>query len=631
MRTRPRRQRWTAVIAVVALALAAGGALYQHLDAETAGDMWLQSVHSEAPANFSSSPSPLPNSGARKVGVEIYSENNWQVFRSYPSGFLEVFRNKTGEPKRVGLSGGWRRDTHPMLIMSVADRLYVVGYDVVRNIPSGRSLTATQPGFDVYEIQPDTKSEPRVLSKGVDLGGGIDSIVYGRVRGSDIVLCAERACAEVDANGKVHPWSLEALDGYEFVEVSFDVDSAYALVRKTWDDRLDGHITKDRADYFLAELTSGKATRQRLAGKGIPFGLAVKDGRPSLKYAQDADDLQALLVYEIARMRHSGLIDFGANNLEGRVAWNQAYYLNGLISIGQGELAFSSPKLEDYARRRVSAEIELIAQLADEDYPGYRVKRYSLDREPVVFALHLGRVAELLARADRDGMGAPSVQGAMAKLRSELRTLEHTTEHLVDCRLPSTRDCKTLAYRQGHPFWADGVNVPYNYVSGYVSGMLALSDSEADIDLAIDLMRPLRRVEQFAKFPEVWRYWGFDGQSGWDYSSGGSLNTPEWAGNKAGLDIAHITYRSMDAMALLKLHQKRQGAVRDAEIAHFKDLVSRGMLLPSVNESLRLVGSPATLDPKVSKRFARSSQAWQIQSQVWALSELAQSHERKPH
>lgn len=617
---------WGLIIAVAGMVFGVAKLVDFDHHADAPASVWLQRVGVQDKVDFSSLLVPLPNAGAGKVGVKIFEEHDWQVYRLYPSGQLEVFRREAGEYKRLNISNGWRRDTYPMLFMSMPGRLFLVGYDVVRNVPSGRSLSVTQPGFDVYEIQPDTRGEPRAIATGVDLGGGLDSIVYGRIRNSNITLCAERSCADISSSGAVSAWSLDALAGHEFVEVAFDADSAYALVRKTWDDRIDGKITKDHAAFFLAKLASASAVVEALSEGGVPYALVVNKGSPSWKIANSVEGFQALLRYELSRMRNGGLIDFGDNNQEGRIAWNQVYYLNGLISVGQGGgVGGSSPDLQDYARRRVSAEIDLIARLADTDLPGYRVKRYSLDREPLMFALHLGRVADLLARADRLKMGAPSVPRALEKIKAEMLTFEHTVERPVDCSLPDFYACKTLGYRQGYPFWADGVNVPFNYVSGYASGLLAVADDEGSIDFAAALMQPLRKLEKFSEFPKVWRYWGFEGQSGWDYSNGGSVNTPDWAGNGAGLDVAHITYRSMDAMALLSLYQRRQSAVGKDEVDHLKSLVSQGMLLPSVNEAFDQMGSPALLDPMVSRRFSRSTQAWQIQAQVWALSDMALS------
>jgi hypothetical protein len=591
--------------------------------------VWLKKDNLKLDRDFSSLLVQLPGSDEKRVGVKIYDENNWQVYRAYPSGHMDVFfNNAEGRTQRLSLSAGWRRDSYPMLMMSVPGRLFFVGYDVVRNVPSGRSLSVTQPGFDVYELTPDTQGEPRVLAAGVDLDGGLDSIVYGRVLGEKITLCAERKCADISPNGKAKQWSLDELSGYEFVEVAFGTDSAYALVRKQWDDRVNGELTADHSELSLAIMTSKGAVLEPVAASGIPFALVVDNNKASWRAANSASELSELLLYEFSRMPSGGLISFGDNNLEGRVAWNQVYYLNGLISLAQDGLGISSPELVAYARQRVRAEVDLIARLAESDYPGYRVKRYSIDREPLLFSLHLGRIADLLARAERAGLGSSAVTSALAKIRKELLSFEHTVEHPVACELAEVSNCRTLSYRQGYPFWADGVNVPFNYVSGYVGGLLAVTEDTVSFDFALDLMKPLQVVENFSELPQKWRYWAFDGQAGWNYSTGKSLNTTDWVGNHAGLDIAHITYRSMDAASLLSLYQRSPDLADAALAAHLKQLVSIGLLLPSVNETLYLAGSVAPLEVKVAKRFSRSSQAWQLQSQVWALSELAGNFEQ---
>lgn len=585
--------------------------------------VWLKKDNLKLDRDFSSLLVQLPGSDEKKVGVKIYDENNWQVYRAYPSGHLDVFfNNSEGLAERLSLSAGWRRNSYPMLMMSVPGRLFFVGYDVVRNVPSGRSLSVTQPGFDIYELTPDTQDEPRVLAAGVDLGGGLDSILYGRMLGDKITLCAENKCADINSNGKAKQWSLDELSGYEFVEVAFGTDSTYALVRKQWDDRVDGELTAYHSALSLATLSTSNAVLEPLAAGGIPYALVVDENKVSWEVASSPSELGELLLYEFSRMPSGGLISFGDNNLEGRVAWSQVYYLNGLISLAQGDLGISSAKLVGYARQRVRAEVDLIARLAESDFPGYRVKRYSIDREPLLFSLHLGRIADLLARADHAGLGSPAVTSALAKIRKELLSFEHTVEHPVACELAEVRGCQTLEYRQGFPFWADGVNVPFNYVSGYVGGLLAVTEDTVSSDFAADLMRPLQVVEGFSELPQKWRYWAFDGQAGWSYSTGKSLNTTNWVGNQAGLDIAHITYRSMDAASLLSLYRRSPDVTDSVLAAHMKQLVSVGMLLPSVNEALYLADSVAPLDVNVAKRFSRSAQAWQIQSQVWALSDL---------
>jgi hypothetical protein len=566
----------------------------------------------------------LPQNQDSNGGTQIIDRNGWKILRLFPSGYLEIFhKNSSGEANRISLPVSLRKEIHPLLIIPEVDQLIVVGYDVIRNIPSGRKLSVTQPGLDVF-VATNHQEPVRMLASGVDLGSGIDSMVYGRAASNRITLCSENKCADIYSDGRIEYWNLAALSNYEFVEVSFDASSAYAIVRKKWDDRFNGPITQEYADYFLVKISTAGIEIERFNEIGLPYGLTVKNGRPSYKLANTKQKLAELFIYDFLRMKNGGMIEYGDNNLEGRVAWSQVYYLNGLISAVSNEVNLLDGEIKKILRKRIANEVNLIALLAESDYPGYRVKRYSIDREPLLFALHLGRVAQLLSRSKEEGLGSIATNKALQQLRHELLTMKLTVEHIKDCRIKFDNGlkCSTLFYRRGYPFWADGINVPYNYVSGYVTGLLSVSDATSTIHLSSELMQPLINGEHLLDLPVTWRYWYGEGQRGWDYKDGFSINTPAWKGNAAGMDLAHITYRSMDAAALLMLRQKLESGLTAREIEHFKNLVQQGMLLPQLNEQLVQMGYGAKLDASVAKRFARSSQPWQIQSQAWALSDL---------
>jgi hypothetical protein len=176
-----------------------------------------------------------------------------------------------------------------------------------------------------------------------------------------------------------------------------------------------------------------------------------------------------------------------------------------------------------------------------------------------------------------------------------------------------------LGYRRGSDFWADGANVPYNYTSGYVDGLLGAGPGDAaTVALALELMEPLLRGEDIATV-DSWPYWWARGREGWSASESISLNTPDYAGF---VGVAHITYRSMDAAAVLRLRDAQVGSVPNEVVANLARLVAGGQLLPWVQERL-----PDTmkqpLAERVAYRYARSAAPWEFQSQVWALNQLA--------
>ena len=193
-----------------------------------------------------------------------------------------------------------------------------------------------------------------------------------------------------------------------------------------------------------------------------------------------------------------------------------------------------------------------------------------------------------------------------------LLALDQTVEALT---LPD-EESPTLSYRYGTPFWADGVNVPINYISGYVSGLLA-AECELCIERSRQLAEAIMPIEFGDELPAVWRYWTGIGDTGWQETEGISLNTPSFRGNLGAL--AHISYRSMDAIALARLHRSDRNAVSSRLIDHFADLTARGWLLPFVNEELRIGGRARSLKPEVARYYSRSAAAWEFQSQTAAM------------
>ena len=83
--------------------------------------VWLKKDNLKLDRDFSSLLVQLPGSDEKKVGVKIYDENNWQVYRAYPSGHLDVFfNNSEGLAERLSLSAGWRRNSYPRRLQELS-------------------------------------------------------------------------------------------------------------------------------------------------------------------------------------------------------------------------------------------------------------------------------------------------------------------------------------------------------------------------------------------------------------------------------------------------------------------------------------------------------------------------------
>lgn len=557
---------------------------------------------------------------AGEVEIELYASERWRLIRHYPSGYLDVDHRDgtTSTWRRLPLSLEWRRNTYPRLALESQRGLHVIGYDVVANLPSGRRLETVREGFDLYRIVAGTTGQPARIAARLALGG-VDTLLYGAVRGSGVDLCGGNRCVSVSAAGKVEQWPLDVLKDDEFVEVSFGPSRTAALVRRLTDEDRGGASPVADRPYRIADIGAQGASLQPVRGGGVPWGLQWRGPNAiGIRLATDVAGYRALLAHDLGRMPFQGVMDFGANNHEGRIAWSQVYYLQGLLSLALDQAPGSAGGLEDYARRRARLEIDLIAELASRDYPFYQARRYSIDREPILSALHLGRISDLFARARTAGIGSALQEQALGVLRQELRTLDRTLEQLGDYEFGERR-FRSLGLKRGYPFWADGANAPYNYVSGYVDGLLAAPDPDA-VATARTVTRAILALEFSPGYPVTWRYWAGIGDRGWQESDAVSLNTPNWPGNRSA--AAHISYRSMDAMALARLQRHDQDAVPESLLAHFRRLTSTGWLLPFVNEELRLAGYEAGLAPHVARHYLRSAAPWEIRAQVAALHEM---------
>lgn len=551
-------------------------------------------------------------------GMLLYEEQGWEVYQHFPSGHLEVFLNTD----RITLPSDWRRDMHVMKVLSSKESLLFIVYDNVKNFASGRAVTTQVSGLDIYKLSSASK-EIELLNAGIE--GGIDSSIHAYFFDDNLLLCIDQRCSSIDAeSGNLEKWE-NGLSGYDLLEVVFQTENiAHAIVRKTWDDRYQGELTSEFSDYFLATIHKKKgASLKKIPENEIPFGLTIQDNKPVYNVIDSLDKIEKLFLYEISRMRHYGLMSYGENNLEGRIAWDAVYYLNGFISLVQTNPDWLSEHVRQEFIHRINSEIEWIIRLADTDYPNYRVKRYSVNREPLLFALHLGRIANLLNRAEPIFLNKEQLGSALTKIQNQLLTLENTVEEKINCE-QKLQDCITLAYRKGFPFWADGINVPFNFISGYMSGLLTI-DSAIASELSEQLIKPLLVLENLSSKSDLtdWRYWWGIGDNGWNRSQYLSMNTLEWTGNKG--SIAHITYRSMDAEALIKLSYKKPNIVGHETVERLKKLISEGWLLPSVNEAFFDHNEQrAILNANVIRRFSRSTYSYEIQSQVWALNNLSE-------
>lgn len=567
---------------------------------------------------------PVPGEeSARAVRVHPHAgaASTWCVLRTWPDERIRVFSQcDRSTPKPLPFPRG---DEGELLVFAVAESgpyLYLLVYDARRNVPSGRIPGVVDDGIDVYRADRRTPlSNPELVATRLPLGG-FDHLIEASADAGGLTACGVRTCLRIEAGLAAAAWSDPALNAYEFVEVTHRGGFVDTIVRSV-DNGFTGSAVDASFHYAWARLgPAGLQQLQPIPPDCVPFRL--REGpdpvaAPQWSCARTPAELARLFEYDLARMPAGGLMDFGASNLEGRIAWSQAYYLNGLLELTGPHLAGLGAHIDREAlAARVTQEVDLLARMQSEA-KGYGSRRYSMRRSENTFALHLGRISRTLALAVERGIAvAPA---ALERLSGRMWALADTVEQ------PSTSNWRgtvneTLAYRRGADFWCDGANVPHNYVTAYVHGLLALRGADvAARQRAAAFIAPLFEFEPVAS-ANTWNYWWGRGFDGWSVADAVSINTPDYVGYR---DPAHISYRSLDALAVLRLSEADPAAVPATVVDNIRRLVTSGGLLPWVNGELSRSGRPVTLSREAAYRHARSAGTWEIEAQVWGLERLA--------
>lgn len=543
--------------------------------------------------------------------------STWCVWRSWPDEHLRVMSScngRTGTPHRF--TRGSRGELVLLAAAADARRLVLAIYDAPQNLPSGRIAGVVHDGTELIEFDIESAGqEPTTRAQDLQLGG-FDNQLHLALGATGITACGIRSCQSTIPGGGTVAWPTAALAGYEFVEVLIVNDGAHALLRREFDG-YQGAAPDGSFHYAVAHLSLRGATVEPVSRRCLPWGLHETPQGPGWHCARGTAGVAELIRFELGRLRNSGAMDYAASNREGRSAWSQAYYLGTLAAFAAGRWPALMPEHDaQLLGLRVRGELDLLARQAS--LPGgYTSVRYSLHRQPLLFALHLGRIARTLQLGVDAGFDSVIMAQALATLRQQLATLDGTVEVPGTLRWQGT-ELQTLRYRPGVDFWADGAPVPYNYISGYVTGLLAVArDDQQMIKRATRLMAGLQRFEP-VDTGRTWRYWPAEGHDGWGADDGISANTPEFAGSPS---AAHITYRSMDALALVELHRVNPSAVPVATIEHIAHLVGSGALLAWVNEGLDPLGHRAALAAEVAYRHARATSPWELAALPWALDE----------
>lgn len=436
-------------------------------------------------------------------------------------------------------------------------------------------------------------SEQRPLPGSID-----DNILDAAISGGHVV-CSRAACITT-SGGETTTTDLPPDQG--LVEIVGVGKEAFGLFARRIDDRKDALPLAGESVFRVCRI--GGAGCEDVPADVIPYRLRDDGGRAAYSEARTASDFALMLAFDLDRASSNPWLS-ATDNRDGRIDWAVAYFLEALASIAHNDPGFSS----DFAPVRSAASDKMrafVAHLTSKPPAELLTStRYSIGHVPMLSIMSFSRLARALARSR---IAPPE---AVAALAAEMKSPSHVIERVV------TMNGRTeLRVVKGSPIWSDGANVPWNFQSAYVTGLAAVAPLTNE---AAAMVRQFAADEKLSSLPRTWHYAGGDFKNGWSAANGVSSNTPDWAGETG--NIAHISYRSMDAIALVAAYRAGVGGVTAEMISHIARLVEDGMLYPHVLESLH-PGERHTITFRAARLYARSATPSELQNQVWAIASL---------
>lgn len=372
--------------------------------------------------------------------------------------------------------------------------------------------------------------------------------------------------------------------------------------------------------------------------RGVPHRLQWSLGTLQIDHAASPAQLRRLLRHDLAQTGPGGWMEFGINNEEGRIPWAQVYYLEGLLDIANLArrdaqlLRLYGPLLSEL-RQRIDLEILwLDGHIAA---GRHRTRAFTVDRSRALFAVQTSRMLLTLHRYKTE-VPDPTPLSSYETLRRAVQGLQDHIDVLAgegeEARwIVAGR--RHLRWPKGSAFKFDGMPVPFNHQNEWAHAVLATADAQTPpeaLAAARDVISHfVDRIAPNGALPRSgsWDYWWGRAYDGWQEPDRYSVNTPRFRGDRI---KAWISFRTIDALALLEHSSQVGGATWRESAGSVADLAERGLVYPFANRGL--LGRAAAGDVETNTlhlgrgpatEYARVSSPWELSNAAWCLARFA--------
>ncbi|MHC1783128.1 MAG: ArnT family glycosyltransferase [Anaerolineaceae bacterium] len=236
-------------------------------------------------------------------------------------------------------------------------------------------------------------------------------------------------------------------------------------------------------------------------------------------------------------------------------------------------------------------EIYLLDRLLEDDEIGLKIKRFSINREPVLFATYSARILSLFNRYQTEVISPISLQN-YSKLFQQVISLENSIEKIsfANADEPDLRPGEAfLQFSKGSSFLLDGANVPYNLQNEWATSILSskgIKNNEEIIQIIRQMVERFMRNEGTdGSLPENynWNFWYGHGESGWGNDSNISVNRPDFVGDSS---TADNTQKTADVSAILTLGKVYPEILPKDMAAYTFTGVQKGKFYPTLNNEI---------------------------------------------
>jgi hypothetical protein len=582
----------------------------------------------------------FPRSGVPLKLVEMGNGIRAVFFREMFSGRLYLYRVGAGIEQETYVKGPGDAELILREAVAFQGKLHVIVYDNERGV---NEVVAIDPGSLLGEWAPSAIAVLPTLEDPAGTHYEMMPTLFMYPRQDHLYIIGGTLLASLDTSGaqkaKAGPQSqgnnatsagltnIRRLEGCIRAQEAIAGPSGIAILCL----RKNGRPQSFQLTHWAQ---NGKSRTVELPKKeGLPWRLRWEGNEPVADTADTFDRLADVLRHDLEHNQVSGAMELGTNNLEGRVAWSQIYFLNGLLDLVKlarsDDAAFTIfEPLVAAAKRRADIEFYLLDRLMQSDV-GYLTKAFTVHREPALFAVQTSRLLLLFNRYAKE-ITQGAILGSHAPLARKVLTLDG---HIDVMRQADTRSKEPrpgrhfIAWPKGSAFYFDGLNVPYNHQNEWAYAVFDTVSAKANPS-SIEQQALVQAAEIINHFVEAiapqgempasgeWPYWWGRARDGWAEADAPSKNMKSYSGDTS---IAFISFRSIDVMSVISATQHAAAAARPRLLESFSRLTARGHVYPFVSSALLSKGAYPHLNRNVAFEYARLTAPWDLQSAVWAL------------